>query len=146
MRYKHTQIGYLIIAVLIAVIIPVLVSAFYVREQAALIVFVSVFALAIVGVLFSSLTVEIFQTYLKVSFGLGIISKKIVLSNIESVEAVRTKWYYGWGIKYVLGEGWMWNVSGFDAVRLKLKDGTIFRIGTDEPQALEQALKSAIQK
>ena len=34
----------------------------------------------------------------------------------------------------------IYNVSGFDAVEIQLKNGKIYRIGTDEPKKLEQAI------
>jgi hypothetical protein len=36
----------------------------------------------------------------------------------------------------------LYNVSGLDAVELRLKSGDIRRIGTDDPQALADALKA----
>jgi hypothetical protein len=36
--------------------------------------------------------------------------------------------------------GWLYNVSGFDAVAIILKSGKRFALGTDEPDALLQAL------
>jgi hypothetical protein len=43
-----------------------------------------------------------------------------------------------------MGAGFrLYNVSGFDAVELRLKSGEIRRIGTDDPQGLAEALKSA---
>ena len=36
--------------------------------------------------------------------------------------------------------GWMWNISGLDAVELEYKDGKKFRIGTNQPQKLCQAI------
>jgi hypothetical protein len=35
---------------------------------------------------------------------------------------------------------WIYNVSGFDAVEIKLKNDKIYRIGTDEPKKLEQTI------
>jgi hypothetical protein len=35
---------------------------------------------------------------------------------------------------------WIYNVSGFDAVEIKMKDGKTYRIGTDEPEKLEQTI------
>jgi hypothetical protein len=37
----------------------------------------------------------------------------------------------------------LYNVSGLDAVELRLKSGDIRRIGTDDPHGLAAALKSA---
>ena len=41
---------------------------------------------------------------------------------------------------------WIYNVSGFDAVEIILKNGKIYRIGTDVPSELEAAIKQAISK
>ena len=38
----------------------------------------------------------------------------------------------------------IFNVSGFDAVEIKMQDNKIYRIGTDEPQKLEQAISQVI--
>ena len=35
---------------------------------------------------------------------------------------------------------WIYNVSGFDAVEIILKNGKIYRIGTDVPKELEVAI------
>ena len=37
--------------------------------------------------------------------------------------------------------GWMWNISGLDAVELTYHNGKKLRIGTDEPEVLLEALK-----
>ena len=48
----------------------------------------------------------------------------------------------GWGIRKVVG-GWMFNVAGLDAVELGLSKGGLFRIGTDEPDQLLEAITQA---
>ena len=40
---------------------------------------------------------------------------------------------------------WIFNVSGFGAVEIRMKNGKIYRIGTDEPKALESAINREIQ-
>jgi len=72
---------------------------------------------------------------------------KFLLSEIASVKTARNKWYYGWGIRYWHWPKpvWIYNVSGFDAVELALSNGQDYRIGTDEPQALEAALNGEIK-
>ena len=58
---------------------------------------------------------------------------------LAGFQPVRNPWYCGWGIR--LGPtGWLWNVSGFDAVELTLTDGRRFRVGSDEPGQLVAAL------
>ncbi len=92
---------------------------------------------------FATLTVSIDKTYLRLKFGWGVFHKKFALADIASAKAVRNSWYHGLGIHYIWpGNVWVYNVSGFDAVELVMKNGKRVRIGTDEPQKLEQAITS----
>jgi len=99
-------------------------------------------AFAGLAYLFSSLTVVIDDGELRFYFGPGFWTKRIPLATIERVETVHNSSFVGWGIRY-FGSGWLYNVSGWDALELTLADGTILRIGTDEPEALKQALNDA---
>jgi hypothetical protein len=91
---------------------------------------------------FSALTVTINEQFLHIRFGWGIFSKKFLLSEIATVKSVKNRWYYGWGIRFWLwSKMWIYNVSGFDAVELTLKNGRVYRIGTDESDKLEAAIK-----
>ena len=138
-KYNHTQIGYLILYTLIAVIIlfvNILIQTGF--DTTFLIAYaLIIFLLAS----FTTLTVKIDDTYLRIKFGYGIFRKKFKLSQITEVKTVKNHWYYGWGIRF-----WFWprmviyNVSGFDAVEIKM-NGKTYRIGTDEPNKLEQALQ-----
>ena len=95
--------------------------------------------------LFFSLTVTVDNRAVTVVYGVGIIRKRISLSQIRSHCPVRNKWYYGWGIRLIPG-GLMYNISGLDAVELTLNSGYIFRIGTDEPYRLSDAIGKQVQK
>jgi len=92
--------------------------------------------------LFATLTVEIRDGLLRFRFGLGLIRKKLKIAEIESCEVVRNPWYYGWGI-HATGKGWVYNVSGFEAVEIFMSDGRRLRIGTDEPDLLRKAILTA---
>ena len=141
MRYHHTQIGHLIIAVLTcAIFIITILMAVNVFTWVA---FAALCILAICLLLFSFLTVTIQDNILELKFGPGIYRKKFNLSDIESCQAVKNKWYYGWGI-HLTPHGWLFNVSGFQAVEINLKSGKKYRIGTDAPGELEEALRKAI--
>ena len=95
---------------------------------------------------FATLNVKIDNENLKLKFGYGLFRKKFKLKEIDSVESVKNKWYYGWGIRYWLGSNiWIYNVSGFGAVEIKMKNGKTSRIGTDEPKDLEYAIKEVIK-
>ncbi len=94
-------------------------------------------------VLFHSLTVEVDNRLVRVRFGPGPISKSVELKDITGVEKVRNRWYYGWGIRRI-PRGWLFNVSGLDAVELTLASGKRYRLGTDRPDELYEALRRNI--
>ena len=91
--------------------------------------------------LFSSLTVEVSEHEFHWHFGPGIWRYRIALADIESVRIVRNKWWNGFGIRMRPGFR-LYNVSGLDAVEIRLKTGDIRRIGTNDAQGLAAALNS----
>ncbi len=95
------------------------------------------------ALLFGSLTVVIDTEILLCYFGVGLFRKQFQLAEITAAETVRNRWYYGWGIRPT-PTGWMFNVSGLYAVELTLSDGRRFRIGSDQPQVLEQVIRQSI--
>ena len=99
-------------------------------------------AFVVGAVLFSSLTVTIDAEALRFSFGPGFWTRRIPLRDIQAVEPVRNPIWYGWGIRYTT-RGWLYNVSGLDAVELTMRGEGRLRIGTDEPERLAQALREA---
>ena len=42
--------------------------------------------------------------------------------------------------------GWLYNVSGFDAVAITLRDGKRFALGTDDSHGLVEALRRLIAR
>ena len=150
--YKHTQIGYLILFVTLAVL--VLFAWIQIAARAETPSYDSGTNFAITAIMalilfilasFSTLTVFIDEQFLKIRFGWGIFSKKFPISEIAAVRKVKNHWYYGWGIRlWFRPYMWIFNVSGFDAIELTMKNGKIYRIGTDEPEKLETAIKQVI--
>lgn len=140
-HYHHTQIGYwTIIALAIAWGFSALLMAnlgFYWPVFAALIIF------SVCLALFATLTVNINAEMLQLHFGPGLIRKKFWLKDITSCQVVKNPWYYGWGIR-LTPHGWLYNVSGLSAVEITLRDGKKYRIGTDVPEELVQAIRAAI--
>jgi len=153
MNYKHTQIGYLMLIVTLAVL--ALFAKAHITSSAELPSYNSGTNFAVTAIMaliifilasFVSLRVIIDEKYLRIKFGYGIYKKKFLLNDIISVKTAKNRWYYGWGIKRRLWpKMWIYNVSGFDAVEIKLKNGKIYRIGTDEPKKLEQAILHSIK-
>ena len=88
---------------------------------------------------FSNLTVEVDDDEVRWWFGRGIWPKSVQRAEITSATPVHNKWWWGWGIRYY-GKGWLYNVSGLEAVEIVLKSGKHIRIGTDDPQGLAAAI------
>lgn len=136
--YKHTQIGYLVIYLFGIPLIAILITAFLTKTNLSLMLSFFIVALCLL-ILFYSLTVEIANDYLKFYFGIGLIKFKINIEEIYSCEIVKNPWYYGWGIR-LTPNGWLYNISGFQALEINLKNGKRFRLGTDEAEELRKTL------
>jgi 4-amino-4-deoxy-L-arabinose transferase-like glycosyltransferase len=142
--YKHRQFGTLMVTGLGAGILMLLLILFRTPPGPAIIITVLVSLLVLSSLLlFWSLTVEVKSDHTLVYFGFGIIHRKISLSEIQQVNVVRTPWYYGWGIRPA-PHGWMFNVSGFGGVELIFKNNERFRIGSDEPMRLAEAIQNQL--
>lgn len=141
--YHHKQPGTVIVACCCAVIPIPFVLAAWTSGVPPLFWALWAGGLLLVILLFASLTVEIAGGHLRIRFGIGLIRKRWPLDEIEGCRPSRTSWLYGWGIRKIPG-AWLYNVSGLDAVELKMKSGKAVRIGTDGPQALCAALEEAL--
>jgi hypothetical protein len=139
-HYRHTQVGWVILGVMAAIL------AFVWSRLPPEAVAAAAFPLALVTgltlLVFSALTVEVDAEAVSLQFGIGLVRKRISLAEVRSWREVRNPWYTGWGIR--LGPGYvLWNVSGPNAVELALASGRCFRVGTDEPAPLAAALVRA---
>ena len=93
-----------------------------------------------IAFLMGTLTVEVDDVSVRLKFGIGLVRKNFRLDEIASCRPVRNQWWWGWGIRLIPG-GWLYNVSGLDAVELGLRNGKTFRIGTDEPKVLSDFIR-----
>jgi len=146
--YSHTQAGTFSRVTFSALfVISVIVMSFLGMKSTEAIWIFGLMAVAMfIGLLlFHSLTVEISRGYLKVRFGIGLIRRSFLLKDIGSAEKIRTRWWHGWGIK-LTPNGWLFSVSGFDAVQVVLNNGRRYCIGTDEPEKLHRAIESGMQR
>ena len=136
--YHHTQRGILIVVVCLAFALLDAAIVWRSGQWSAAIILIVLVAAALV---FSSLTVEVNGKELRWYFGPGFWTYRLPLDEIETVAAVRNHWWNGFGIRMRPGFR-LYNVSGLDAVELRLKSGNVRRIGTDDPQGLSAALNS----
>jgi hypothetical protein len=109
-KYEHCQFAKILIIMLCFGIVLCLVVAGVLRESAGITLSVAAIRGAC-ALLFSSLTIEV----------------------------TRTRVIEGRGI-HLTSRGWLYNVSGFQAVEIHLKRGKRFLLGSDEPEKLVMAL------
>ena len=139
--YRHRQFGTVITCGLLVGLLVSLLAG-----QAAgwpLLLLATVGFMAVLLVVFHSLTTVVTPKHLQVAFGPGWVSKTISLNDIRSATPERSNLLWGWGIRYWPGRGWMWNVAGFDIVVLELPDGRQFRVGTNDPEGLAATIRQA---
>lgn len=138
-EYYNIQFGYTILTFLISA--QCLMSWSLQHQKIPADVFL-VFSglLFILAMFFGSLTTKVSEGILHWHLGIGLIRKKLDLTNLTSARKVRNKAWWGWGIRYI-GNGWLYNVSGLNAVELIVDNDRVVRIGTDEADELIAAIE-----
>ena len=138
--YRHTQIGYVILYAMIAsALIVGIVAATALSARLGILIAVLVLVTAVI---FCKLTIVVDDAHVRAIFGPGFTFRKIKLADIRDCEPIRIRWWYGWGI-HLTPYGWLYNVSGWDAVALTLRNGRRVSFGTDQPNELCSAIKAA---
>ena len=100
----------------------------------------------LVSLLFYGMTTKVDREKITLSFGIGLIRKKIQLNRIKSIDTVKNPWYYGWGIR-LIPNGWLYNVSGLNAVELRFNDKNgVIRIGTKDSNKLKNEISNRLTK
>ena len=150
MNYQHKQPGFVTISVFVIAFLFLLdlltlcIVFWYDRTPAFVIPLLVALALLMIvlGVLFSSMSIKINNGQLTWHFALGFWKNSFDLSAISSVLSVQNRWWHGWGIRRI-PKGWLYNVSGMQAVEVILTDGRMVRLGTNEPEKLVMAIERA---
>ncbi|HMG70293.1 MAG TPA: hypothetical protein VK544_04210 [Gemmatimonadaceae bacterium] len=150
--YSHTQFGTVVLLSLAAAAIIMVASFALTTGSSGGIGAMPVPALAIVGlvlvillvlaVVFAQLNVRVGNGEVSWRFGLGLLEHRIAISDIVSAAVVTNPILAGYGVRW-LPDGWLYNVSGTKAVELVMRNGRRVRIGSDEPEALAQAIAAA---
>lgn len=143
--YQHTQVGWITVMGLAVAFVILLGTYFQMGAgiPGSQVVLGAMVLMPLLIPIFGWLTVSIEAGAVTASFGIGLIRREIRIKDMQSVTQVRNKWWYGWGIRVIRG-GWMFNVAGLDAVELELKNGSKFRIGTDEPEELLNSIRQKL--
>jgi hypothetical protein len=145
--YRHSQFGSVIAAgtVLGALMaLGVTLSLSKQTLQQAWWLVVAMFAvLGAAWALFATLCVEVDAREVRVRFGVGLIRKTVPIADIVRADIVRTRIGWGWGLHWTPA-GWLYNVSGRDAVRLELRRERAIMIGSDEADRLKAAIDARV--
>lgn len=145
-EYDHTQPGTLVrvlTGVLLAYFLVFALIAFRKDEVLLNVGIVPAGVSLLILVLFHSLNVCVNKNDITIAFGIGVIRKHFAVGDVARASRVRTHWYNGWGIRKI-PKGWLFNVSGRDAVQIEMRNGKVFRIGTDQPDQLLAAINAVI--
>ena len=142
-QYRHTQIGYLLITLYSIAIL--FLGYFNIMTNFHPLALIGLIIVLMVLGTFARLTVTVDDQMIRIQFGVKIIRKNFPLKEIEAYRVVKNPWYYGWGIRFT-PRGWLFNVSGFSAIELQMKNGKRYRIGTDDPDNLAAALDETLNE
>jgi hypothetical protein len=100
--------------------------------------------LGIVALFFGSMTISIDDKDLSWTFGIGLLRRSVPLSDIEACRTISTGLLAGLGIRYT-ERGWLYNVSGRDAIAVRMLDGKQFCLGTDDASHLNDTLTKIVR-
>ena len=142
-RYEHRQGGgFTRLTFIIAIVLlPVLYAM---DPNAGLALLIATPFLLLVFAAFDGLTIRIAGDELAWRFGhLGYPRGHVKLAEIAASSVTRTTFWDGWGIR-LTRRGWLYSVSGYDAVLIKRTNGKTFLLGTDEPRKLKAAIDAAL--
>ena len=89
---------------------------------------------------FYQLTTIVTESTLTVRYGVGLLAFRFPLSEITQITERSVPWYAGYGIRWV-GDAWLFNVSGNDAIEVTFASGRKVWVGTDDPDGLAAILR-----
>ena len=99
--------------------------------------------IGVVVIVLGRLTIEVGAEGVTAWFGHGWPRRSVPFSLITGARVVRNPIWVGWGLRWIPG-GSVWNVYGRDAVELQLESGRVWRLGSDQPDALLEALAGSV--
>ena len=94
---------------------------------------------------FYQLTTIVTESTLTVRYGIGLLAFRFPLSEITQITERSVPWYAGYGIRWV-GDAWLFNVSGRDAIEVTFASGRKVWVGTDDPDGLAAILRLRMEE
>ena len=134
--YEHEQRGIIRPILLVFGAVLLVIGACFGATPPAYGFIFSAAVCALVSFFFGYLRVCDKGDRLLVSFGpVPLFRKAIHYDTIKAVRADRSNFISGWGI-HMTPNGWLWNIGGFDCVRISRDGEKDILIGTDDPEGL----------
>ncbi len=133
---KKTQYGWAFFVIII------IIAAFVVLLTGNLgsIIIISGLSLVLL-LLFYKLTIEVTEQYVQFSMGVGLISGKYQMSDVQNCKPLNYT-PFGWGVRWRPGVT-LFNVSGNKAIELEIKNKSRkIWIGTDDPEEIASFINS----
>ena len=144
MPYDHTQYGYLHWILLLAAGITFVAAPLATEPSTRIILASATGAVVLAAAMFAWLRVYDDGERLVLRYGpLPAFRKRFRFADITALEAGRSSLVDGWGIHWMPGRGWTYNIWGFRCVKLRLGSKTV-RIGTDDPEGLAAFLRAKL--
>jgi len=141
--YRHTQVGWVQLAIFGAVAVCYLVFILPMPNGGAyLLVLLPLMAIILAH---SVLTVEVTREEVSAAFGGGWRVRRVKLARVHAARIVANPRYYGFGVR-ITPKGMLYNVAGTRAVEVELESGVTFRLGTDESERLRDAILDAVRE
>lgn len=146
--YDRTQRGYFAFFVVPIFVAIAGVYGWSTGSVEGTVVFAAVAVIVfVISLFFSTLRVYDGGTALHLDWG-PILGARVRLPYAEmaSAERARSRFIDGWGIHWVPGRGWTYNIWGYDCVEIRKKSGKVCRVGTEDPEGLTRFLESRISE
>ena len=145
MGYEHTQRGPLHLILLGSAVGSALLAWSVTDEPPAMLIALGASLLMLLcAFFFASLTVRDEGAHLAVRFGpIPVFRTRIPYSSITGVAAAKSSLLDGWGVHWMPGRGWIYNIWGFGCVRVDLGGKTV-RVGTDDVDGLVHFLTTKL--
>lgn len=142
--YIHRQFGWFTVFALTAMAVWfALVAAVTPGERGE---FQSILLIiAALQVVFYQLTTIVTESTLTVRYGIGLVAFRFPLSEITQITERTVPWYAGYGIRWI-GDAWLFNVSGRDAIEVTFASGRKLWVGTDDPDGLAAILRLRMEE
>lgn len=110
----------------------------------ALILFGTTALVVAIGFCFQRLTIRDEGSSLAIRYGpLPVFRTRIAYTDIARVKPGRTSWIDGWGIHWIPGRGYTYNLWGFACAELEVRNRTV-RLGSDDLENLIAFLQTRL--